>query len=132
MKLIRLVWCEISLVNPCCISSYFPIKPVTMSMLSFEVSFRAWNITEITLTGLLVAKHVFIFCLYIGNIFPIPLTGFLDVHAPRPVILRQLYYSSGISSMSSTALRYLLPSQVNRKALSPCSAPLLSHNVIHF
>lgn len=68
VKLIRLVCCEISLVNPCCISSYFPIKPVTVSTLSFEVCFKAWNITEITLPGPLVAKHVFIFCFYIGNV----------------------------------------------------------------
>lgn len=33
----------------------------------------------------LVAKYVFIFCLYTGNIFP--LTNFLDVHALRIVIL---------------------------------------------
>lgn len=86
MKLIRLVCCEMSLVNPHCISSYFLMKPVTVSTVSFETYSRAWNITEIALTGL-VAKHVFIFCLYTGDIFPIPLTGFLDVHAAGPVIL---------------------------------------------
>lgn len=105
MKLIRLVWCEMSLVNPHCILSYFLIKPVTVLSQSFEVCFRAWNITEIILTGLLVARHVFIFCLYIGNVCSHSLGRLLKCLCFRATDFIR-YYSSDTRSTSSVALRH--------------------------
>lgn len=107
MKCFSLGWCEISLVNPRCLSTHFLVKSVTT--IPFGVCFGAWNVAEITLAGLLVAKPVFTLCFSIGNIWKlIPLIGFLDAQAPRLWFYKAVVPLFWHKRFSSTALLRVL------------------------